>query len=104
MYNGEAAPKHLRGTLLVLYQLMIIGGLFLSYVIDLGTHSIAGSASWRIPVVRPILPCALIGAHTYTPIQGLQILWFVYPPPLCASNLAHTYSPTQGCDLDRRDL
>jgi len=30
--------------------------LFVSYVIDLGTHGIAGSASWRIPV-------------------GLQMLW-----------------------------
>ncbi|KAL8277843.1 hypothetical protein RQP46_009662 [Phenoliferia psychrophenolica] len=56
MYNGETAPKHLRGTLLVLYQLMIIGGIFLSYIIDLGTHAIPGSASWRIPV-------------------GLQMLW-----------------------------
>ncbi|KAH8929193.1 sugar transporter [Atractiella rhizophila] len=56
LYNGEAAPKHLRGTLLCLYQLMIIIGLFLSYCIDLGTHKISTSASWRIPV-------------------GIQILW-----------------------------
>ena len=60
--------------LLVLYQLQIIvgydfsivttktathksmGSIFLSYIIDLGTHSIKGSASWRIPV-------------------GLQMLW-----------------------------
>ncbi|KAL0570653.1 hypothetical protein V5O48_011301 [Marasmius crinis-equi] len=56
LYNGETAPKALRGTLLVLYQLQIIVGIFISYIIDLGTHTINGSASWRIPV-------------------GLQLLW-----------------------------
>ncbi|KIY74116.1 sugar transporter [Cylindrobasidium torrendii FP15055 ss-10] len=56
LYNGETSPKALRGMLLVLYQLQIIMGIFISYVIDLGTHTIAGSASWRIPV-------------------GLQMLW-----------------------------
>ncbi|KAJ3489766.1 hypothetical protein NLI96_g1901 [Meripilus lineatus] len=45
--------------LLVLYQLQIIFGIFLSYVIDLGTHSINNSASWRIPV-------------------GLQMLWGIF--------------------------
>lgn len=56
LYNGETAPKALRGMLLVLYQLQIITGIFISYIIDLGTHTISGSASWRIPV-------------------GLQMLW-----------------------------
>ncbi|KAI0347887.1 general substrate transporter [Trametopsis cervina] len=56
LYNGETAPKALRGMLLVMYQLQIIIGIFLSYIIDLGTHTIKGSASWRIPV-------------------GLQMLW-----------------------------
>lgn len=56
LYNGETAPKALRGMLIVLYQVQIIMGIFISYVIDLGTHSIKNSASWRIPV-------------------GLQMLW-----------------------------
>ncbi|TFK25914.1 sugar transporter [Coprinopsis marcescibilis] len=50
LYTGETAPKALRGTLLVLYQLQIIVGLFISYVFDLATHNIPNSASWRIPV------------------------------------------------------
>ncbi|TEB04014.1 sugar transporter [Coprinellus micaceus] len=50
LYNGETAPKALRGTLLVLYQLQIIVGLFLSYVVDLATHHLQSSASWRVPV------------------------------------------------------
>ncbi|KAB5589324.1 Low-affinity glucose transporter HXT3 [Ceratobasidium theobromae] len=56
LYNGETAPKKIRGALLVLYQLQIIAGIFLSYILDYATHSIPGSASWRIPV-------------------GLQLLW-----------------------------
>lgn len=32
LYIGESAPKKIRGTLLALYQLQIIMGLFLSYV------------------------------------------------------------------------
>jgi len=56
LYNGETAPKALRGTLLVLYQLQIIVGLFLSYIFDLATHHLKNSASWRIPV-------------------GLQLVW-----------------------------
>ncbi|PFH49826.1 hypothetical protein AMATHDRAFT_75996 [Amanita thiersii Skay4041] len=50
LYNGETSPKALRGTLLVLYQLQIIIGLFLSYILDLATHSVPNSASWRVPV------------------------------------------------------
>ncbi|WWC71107.1 uncharacterized protein I206_105060 [Kwoniella pini CBS 10737] len=56
LYIGEAAPKKLRGTLLVLYQVQIISGLFLAYIVNLGTHHIANSASWRIPI-------------------GLQLIW-----------------------------
>ncbi|KAG6812635.1 hypothetical protein H0H92_001718 [Tricholoma furcatifolium] len=56
LYNGETAPKALRGTLLVLYQLQIIIGIFLSYILDLATHTIPNSASWKVPV-------------------GLQLLW-----------------------------
>jgi len=56
LYNGETAPKKIRGAMLVLYQVQIITGVFLSYIIDLATHSINNSASWRIPV-------------------GLQLLW-----------------------------
>ncbi|EIM83272.1 sugar transporter [Stereum hirsutum FP-91666 SS1] len=56
LYTGETVPKAIRGSMLVLYQMQIITGIFLSYIIDLGTHTISNSASWRIPV-------------------GLQMLW-----------------------------
>jgi MFS transporter, SP family, sugar:H+ symporter len=56
LYNGETAPKAIRGFLLVMYQMQIIVGIFLSYILDLGMHVVHGSASWRVPV-------------------GLQMLW-----------------------------
>ncbi|EGO05354.1 hypothetical protein SERLA73DRAFT_68971 [Serpula lacrymans var. lacrymans S7.3] len=56
LYNGETAPKAIRGTILVMYQVQIVTGIFLSYLIELGSHEINNSASWRIPV-------------------GLQLVW-----------------------------
>ena len=35
--------------------LLFVPRIFLSYIIDLGTHTIEGSASWRIPVGLPML-------------------------------------------------
>lgn len=55
LYIGEAAPKHLRGSLLVLYQVQIATGLFLAYIIDLGTHHLNSAASWRIPIALQLL-------------------------------------------------
>ncbi|WVQ96594.1 hypothetical protein IAU59_003699 [Kwoniella sp. CBS 9459] len=51
LYIGEAAPKKLRGTLLVLYQVQIATGIFLAYIVNLGTHNLVDSpASWRVPI------------------------------------------------------
>ncbi|KAF8581688.1 general substrate transporter [Ramaria rubella] len=57
LYNGETAPKKIRGALLVLYQLQIITGIFLSYVLDLATHNIKNTASWKVRTI------------------GLQLVW-----------------------------
>ena len=50
LYIGEAAPKRLRGSLLVLYQVQIASGIFLAYIVDLGTHGLSSAASWRVPI------------------------------------------------------
>ncbi|WWC88333.1 uncharacterized protein L201_003243 [Kwoniella dendrophila CBS 6074] len=55
LYIGEAAPKKLRGSLLVLYQVQIISGLFLAYIVNLGTHHLSNSGSWRIPIALQLL-------------------------------------------------
>ncbi|KAJ7762317.1 general substrate transporter [Mycena maculata] len=75
LYNGETAPKALRGTLLVLYQLQIIVGLFLSYVLDLATHSIANSASWRVPVgLQLVWGLALLSGIFFLPESPRHLL------------------------------
>jgi len=72
LYIGEAAPKKLRGTLLVLYQVQIITGLFLAYIVNLGTHNlVTSSASWRVPI-------------------GLQLAWGIF---LAVGALALPESP-----------
>ncbi|KAF2766374.1 hypothetical protein EJ03DRAFT_330105 [Teratosphaeria nubilosa] len=48
MYQSETAPRQIRGALVSCYQLSITFGIFLADAINLGTHTIDGSASWRI--------------------------------------------------------
>ncbi|KAF8204226.1 general substrate transporter [Mycena galopus ATCC 62051] len=75
LYNGETAPKALRGAFLVLYQLQIITGLFLSYVLDLATHSIANSASWRVPVgLQLVWGLALLSGIFFLPESPRHLL------------------------------
>jgi len=74
LYNGETAPKALRA-FLVLYQLQIIIGLFLSYVLDLATHSVANSASWRVPVgLQLVWGLALLSGIFFLPESPRHLL------------------------------
>lgn len=50
LYLGETAPKHVRGTMIAGYQVMIITGIFLSYGIAWASQTRTDSGSWRIPV------------------------------------------------------
>ncbi|CAK5265925.1 unnamed protein product [Mycena citricolor] len=63
LYNGETSPKAYRGTL------------FLSYVIDLGTHTIHNSASWRIPVgLQMVWGLALLSGIFFLPESPRHLL------------------------------
>ncbi|CDM38104.1 hypothetical protein DTO013E5_8784 [Penicillium roqueforti] len=48
MYQGESAPRHIRGAMISCYQLFVTLGIFLAYCINLGTHTLDGTAQWRI--------------------------------------------------------
>ncbi|KAG8873743.1 hexose transporter hxt1 [Tulasnella sp. 331] len=61
VYQAETAPKVIRGTLTATYQLMITAGILLAALINLGTHSINNSASWRITVSLNILFSIMLG-------------------------------------------
>ncbi|AGO14256.1 AaceriAFL207Cp [[Ashbya] aceris (nom. inval.)] len=51
MLISETSPKHLRGTLVSCYQLMITAGIFLGYCANYGTKSkYDDSRQWRIPL------------------------------------------------------
>ncbi|KAJ5557947.1 hypothetical protein N7535_009440 [Penicillium sp. DV-2018c] len=48
MYQGESAPRHIRGAMISCYQLFVTLGIFLAYCINLGTHNMEGTGQWRI--------------------------------------------------------
>jgi SP family sugar:H+ symporter-like MFS transporter len=47
LYQAEAAPPQIRGTLTATYQLFITFGILIAYAVSIGTRNIDGSGSWR---------------------------------------------------------
>ncbi|KAL3424911.1 High-affinity fructose transporter ght6-like protein 1 [Phlyctema vagabunda] len=50
MYQGESAPRQIRGALISTYQLFITLGILVANCINFGTEDRSGSSSWRIPM------------------------------------------------------
>lgn len=61
MYQGESAPKNVRGALICSYQLFVTLGIFLAYCINLGTESLEGTAQWRITLGLTFLFALILG-------------------------------------------
>lgn len=61
MYQGESAPRHIRGAMISCYQLFVTLGIFLAYCINLGTHNMEGTAQWRITLGITFLFAIILG-------------------------------------------
>lgn len=61
MYQGESAPRHIRGAMICCYQLFVTLGIFLSYCINLGTETLQGTAQWRITLGLTFLFALVLG-------------------------------------------
>ncbi|KAL4930366.1 sugar porter family MFS transporter [Aspergillus undulatus] len=61
MYQGESAPKNVRGAMICSYQLFVTLGIFLAYCINLGTESLEGTAQWRITLGLTFLFALVLG-------------------------------------------
>ncbi|EAW11023.1 sugar porter family MFS transporter [Aspergillus clavatus NRRL 1] len=61
MYQGESAPRHIRGAMISCYQLFVTLGIFLAYLINLGTESLDGPAQWRITLGLTFLFSLVLG-------------------------------------------
>jgi sugar porter (SP) family MFS transporter len=61
MYQGESAPRHIRGAMISCYQLFVTLGIFLAYCINLGTHTMDGTAQWRITLGLTFLFALVLG-------------------------------------------
>lgn len=48
MYQSESAPRQVRGAMVSAFQLFVAFGIFISYIVNYGTHTINSTASWRI--------------------------------------------------------
>lgn len=61
MYQGESAPRHIRGSIICCYQLFVTLGIFLSYCINLGTESMNNTGQWRITLGLTFLFAVALG-------------------------------------------
>ncbi|KAF4944953.1 hypothetical protein FSARC_14542 [Fusarium sarcochroum] len=62
LYISEIAPAEMRGSLLVLEELMIVIGAIISYWVTYGTKDMAGEASFRLPFGLQMVSATLLGA------------------------------------------
>lgn len=67
LYQAEAAPKHLRGTLVSCYQLAITIGILAAFGVNQGTQNIDGRNSYRIPIALQFIFAAIL-------IMGMLVL------------------------------
>ncbi|KAK5110749.1 hypothetical protein LTR62_005626 [Meristemomyces frigidus] len=66
MYQSETAPRQVRGALVSCYQLFITAGIWLAYMINYGTHNLAGPQQWRIPMgIGFIFPVIMAAGITF---------------------------------------
>ncbi|KAI9733793.1 MAG: hexose transporter hxt1 [Claussenomyces sp. TS43310] len=61
MYQGESAPRHIRGALISTYQLFITLGIFVANCINFGTEKRTDTGSWRIPMGISFLWVLILG-------------------------------------------
>ncbi|KAA8645618.1 hypothetical protein EYZ11_003479 [Aspergillus tanneri] len=61
MYQGESAPRQIRGAMISCYQLFVTLGIFVSYCINLGTEHLDGTAQWRITLGLTFLFAIILG-------------------------------------------
>ncbi|KAE8380374.1 general substrate transporter [Aspergillus bertholletiae] len=61
MYQGESAPRQVRGAMISCYQLFVTLGIFVSYCINLGTEHLDGTAQWRITLGLTFLFALVLG-------------------------------------------
>ncbi|CAI4363653.1 ADQ_G0011930.mRNA.1.CDS.1 [Saccharomyces cerevisiae] len=68
MLISEVSPKHIRGTLVSCYQLMITLGIFLGYCTNYGTKTYTNSVQWRVPLGLGFAwALFMIGGMTFVP-------------------------------------
>ncbi|AOA61207.1 Plasma membrane low glucose sensor [Komagataella phaffii CBS 7435] len=65
LYQAEASPKNIRGSIISLYQWSITWGLLCSSAVAQGTHDLNDSRSFRIPIALQFFWSALLTTGMY---------------------------------------
>lgn len=61
LYQGESAPRQIRGAMVSTYQLFITLGIFVANCINFGTEDMNNSGSWRITIGVTFLWVLILG-------------------------------------------
>ncbi|KAL8644775.1 MAG: hypothetical protein Q9210_007078 [Variospora velana] len=76
LYISEISPPEIRGSLLVLEELSIVGGICIAYWITYGTRYMPGEWAWRLPFLLQMIPSTVL---------ALGILFLPFSPRWLAS-------------------
>ncbi|OJJ36172.1 hypothetical protein ASPWEDRAFT_172959 [Aspergillus wentii DTO 134E9] len=61
LYISEIAPPEIRGTLLVLQELSIVGSIVVAFYTTYGTRFIQSEWAWRLPFLIQMIPAIILG-------------------------------------------
>ncbi|KAI4290313.1 MAG: hypothetical protein L6R35_000420 [Caloplaca aegaea] len=76
LYISEISPPEIRGSLLVLEELSIVGGICIAYWITYGTRYMPDEWAWRLPFLLQMIPSTVL---------ALGILFLPFSPRWLAS-------------------
>ncbi|OKL63482.1 hypothetical protein UA08_01966 [Talaromyces atroroseus] len=95
MYQGESGPRHIRGSLISMYQLFVTLGIFVAYCIDFGTEARPDTGSWRIPMGITYLWAIILGVGISFFPESPRFDYRHGKPDEAVANLAKIYGIPQ---------
>jgi len=61
IYQSETLPRQIRGAIVSTYQLAITAGILVAALVNLGSHTLAGAAQWRLTIGLALVFSVFLG-------------------------------------------